>query len=156
MKHNEEGFNRSAGGMSAVDALLTSNKFEPSLRSSVIHSTPITETNRRLLVYVKDHPGCTEKRCASSLGLSSVLNKFSNFVQIGYLKMSGNSLKTGKFFIDTNGEEAIKRTQINHHLRNEVIRSNVSDYEVYVPPRSDQEGLRRGSMDAFKLPSLSR
>lgn len=151
MKSNEEGFNRSIGGMSAIDSLLTSNKLEPRLRSSVIHSSPISEANRRFLKFVSDHKGCTANDCAKGLELSRVIDYLSNFVGIGYIRLVGGTLKHGRFYIEQKGIDAINRTFINHGLRNDVINKNMSDYERYVPPKSGF--FRAGAMDAVKLPS---
>lgn len=149
-KHDSEGFNKSAGGMSEIDAFLSSNKMDPSLRSAVIHSTPMTQTKRQILACVGKNPMLKGAEYAEKLDKVSVLVDLSNFVDIGYVVKHGRILNKSKFSLSERGQAALDR-EIDSTARIGVINSLMSSYEPYIPERTVIN--RPGQDDASRLKS---
>jgi len=151
MKTDSDGFYRAPSGLKPLDAFTLRNGQTGKLISSVLHNTPMVESKRRVLVYIRDNPDKKHSDCEAAIGISTVFGYYSDFVAIGYVKQIGKVANTAKYRITPTGVTASKRTAIDHESRHKAISEMVGPYEVYSPPKPYY--ARRGAEDAMKLRS---
>ena len=148
MKHDSDGFNRSSVG--DLEAYL-SNKLDSRLRVSVIHAGPMSQTKRKYLEYIKNHPRCYMRQIFAAFDTVSADKEIGNFINIGYVDKSDKFIKHSRFTITEKGLQALDREAVDPKERAKAINSMMRDYEPYVPEKNVVS--RPGSQDAFKLQS---
>lgn len=79
MKHDSDGFNRSSVG--DLESYL-SNKLDSRLRVSVIHAGPMSQTKRKYLEYIKNHPRCYMRQIFAAFDTVSADKEIGNFINI--------------------------------------------------------------------------
>jgi hypothetical protein len=148
MKHDSEGFNRSSVG--DLESYLL-NKLDSRLRVSVIHAGPMSQTKRKYLEYIKNHPRCNMRQIVDAFDTVSANKEVGNFINIGYVDKSEKFITHSRFTITEKGLQALGREAVDPNERAKVIKSLMVDYEPFVPEKDGP--YRQGSQDAFKLQS---
>lgn len=137
------------------------NNLHPTLKTAVLHQAQMSATAKRLLIYIQDHPESTvdDLKLDVSGGVAAQLGEF---VLMGYVERIKGfpATKTrdavpSTYIITATGLDAINRSSVSPTRRAAAITHLMSDYEPYIPPYYDHNDFRKGSMDAYKLPSLT-
>lgn len=116
------------------------------LRTGLRNKNQLPESRRAVLAYFIGHPGSTGRKCANALGVLSVDRRVSDFLAIGYLRVTRKAARMADSGIKITdlGVEACERER-------PTFRSTSAPYDIYVPPKPLE--TRAGSSDALKIKS---